>query len=247
MILYPTIELQNGRCVSLNRGRLDEPHLWHVDPVATAQGFAEAGAEWMHLTDLDAVDGSGGNEDLVAEIIRTVGIPVQLAGGIHSRDQAAQWIDRGAGRVVVGSLARRDPDAVGLLTRRFPDQIVLAVDVWDGAVVADGWRTKTSFAPDDFIAAFRDCPLAAVLVTDIDSDIADADASLALISGLAAESRAPVIASGIVRRLDDLSRLTYVRNVAGAIVGRALFQKTFSVQQALGMLRDAREPVAKFI
>ena len=108
MIIYPTMELLNGHCVSLDRGRLDEPSVWHVNIVETARGFAAAGAEWMHLTDFDAVEGRDVNAGLIEEIIRTVGIPVQLGGGMRGRERIERWIDRGAGRIVVGSLAAQE-------------------------------------------------------------------------------------------------------------------------------------------
>jgi len=247
MILYPTIELLDGRCVSLNRGRLEEPHIWHVDPVEKAVEFAAAGAEWLHVTDFDAVQGSDANAGLVAEIIRRAGIPVQLAGGMRTRERVEHWIDQGAGRVVVGTLGAQNPALVKAWAKYHPDQIVLAVDVWQGKVMTEGWRETSAFEPEGFIAAFADAPLAAVLVTDIDSDIDDADASLGLITGLAGAAKTPVIASGLVRVLDDISRLKYVRNVAGAIVGRALFRKSFALAEALAVVASAPEPVAEFI
>ncbi|MCG6902958.1 MAG: 1-(5-phosphoribosyl)-5-[(5-phosphoribosylamino)methylideneamino] imidazole-4-carboxamide isomerase [Rhodobacter sp.] len=247
MILYPTIELLNGRCVSLNRGRLDEPHIWHVDPVEKALEFAAAGAQWLHVTDFDAVQGSNANEALVTEIIRCAGAPVQLAGGIRTREKAERWIDQGAGRLVVGTLAAQNPGLVKALAKSFPDQIVLAVDVWQGRVMTEGWQTQSAFEPAGFMAAYSDTPLAAFLVTDIDSDIEDTDASLGLISGLANATKTPLIASGLVRALDDISRLKYVRNVAGAIVGRALFRKAFTLEEAMAVVAQAPEPVADFI
>ena len=247
MILYPTLELQNGRCVTLSKGNLDQARVWDVDPVETAIGFAKAGATWMHVTDFDAVAGTAGNDDLVAEIIRKVGLSVQLGGGLRSDDRIEYWIDRGAARIVVGTLAVRDPMAVKRLARQYPDQIVLAVDVWQGKVMADGWRHSSMFDPAEFIAEFADVPLAGILVTDIDSEIADTDASLGLISGLAEGSRTPVIASGIVRSLDDVARLKYVRNVAGAIVGRVLANGTVDLAEALAIAGQVAEPVAEFI
>lgn len=247
MILYPTIELLDGRPVSLKRGRLEEPHVWHVDPVEKAIEFADMGAEWLHITDFDAVQGGNDNAELISEIIRRVHIPVQLAGGIRLRERAEHWIDQGVGRLVVGTLGTQDPALVKALAKYHPDQIVLAVDVWQGKVMADGWRRSSAFEPEDFIAAFSDAPLAALIVTDIDSDIADADASLGLVSGLASASRTPVIASGLVRTLDDISRLKYVRNVAGAILGRALFRRTFGLDEALAVAAGAPEPLAEFI
>lgn len=247
MILYPTMELQHGRCVTLEKGRLDAAMLWHVDPVETARGFADAGASWMHLTDFDAVEGRDENSELVEEIIRSVGIPVQLGGGFRSRDAVERWIDKGAGRVVISTLAARDPVLVKELAKYFPDQIVLAVDVWQGQVMTDGWRSSSAFTPDAFIAAFDDAPLAGVIVTDIDSDVADTDAQLGLISGLAEVARAPVVASGVVRSLDDIARLKYIPSISGALVGRALFRKTFELAEALHLAARAPEAVAEFL
>lgn len=247
MIIYPTIELLDGRCVSLDRGRIENPHVWHVDPVATACGFAGAGAEWMHLTDFDAVEGRGDNAALIGEIIRSAGIPVQLAGGIRSREIAERWIDKGAGRLVIGSLAAWDPHLVRELAEHHPDQIVLAVDVWQGQVMTDGWRKAGAFSPQAYIEAFGDTPFAGILITDIDSDIDAVEEPLGLISGLARIARAPVIASGLVHGPDDISRLKYIPNIAGALVGRALFRKTVDLGEALALARPDAEPVAGFI
>jgi phosphoribosylformimino-5-aminoimidazole carboxamide ribotide isomerase len=247
MILYPTIELQRGCCVSLDKGRLESPLIWHVDPVETARGFAAAGAEWMHVTDFDAVEGRSDNSELVEQIIRAAGIPVQLGGGFRSRDSVERWIDKGAGRIVIGTLATRDPELVQELARQHPDQIVLAVDVWQGQVMADGWRSASALSPKDFIEAFGDAPFAGVKITDIDSDMEDVEAQLGLIAGLAAETRAPVIASGVVRDADDIARLKYVPNIAGALIGRALFRKTIDLHAALALAQPDQEPVAEFI
>lgn len=130
MIIYPTLELRNGKCVSLTRGRLEEPVIWHVDPVETAKSFAAAGASWMHLTDIDALAGDGDNSSLIEEVIRSAGIPVQLGGGFRSRDGVAKCIDKGAGRIVVGTMAAYDPDTLRELAKFYPDQIVLAVDIF---------------------------------------------------------------------------------------------------------------------
>ena len=247
MILYPTLDLSNGRCVSLSRGRLDQAEVWHVDPVETARSWVDAGAQWMHVTDFDRVQGSDHNADLVQTLIRSVGIPVQLGGGFRSAELVADWIDRGAGRIVVSTLAVRDSQAVKALAKRYPDQIVLSVDVWNGRVMLDGWRQESAFKPQDLIREFNDAPLAAVIVTDIASDLEDRDAQLGVVSGLAATARAPVIASGVVRTGDDVSRLKYVPNIAGALVGRALLRKTLDFGDALAIAQPVPEPVAEFL
>ena len=247
MMIYPTIELQNGRCVSLHRGRLEEPQIWHVDPVAKAHSFAEDGAEWMHLTELDWVAGGMGSDDLVKTILRNSGIPVQLGGGFRGLDQIAKWIDLGAGRIVVGSFAVHSPDLVKAAAKRFPDQIVLTVDVFQGGLMSDGWRSTAAIRPEDFIAAFREDPLAAVIITDIDADIADSDGSLGLVSHLAESARAPVIARGLSWSLDDIARLKYVPHISGAIIGRALFDKSIDLCDALAVANARPGPTAQFI
>lgn len=246
MMIYPTMEIQNGRCVSLEKGRLDEPQIWHVDPVETAKGFAAAGAEWMHLTDFSAIEGDYSNEDLVTDIIRGAGIPVQLGGGIRSREQVESWIDKGAGRIVIGTLAARDPHLVRELAEHHPDQIVLAVDIWQGQVMTDGWRKSGAFTPEAYLEAFEGAPFAGIIITDIDSDVADTEAQMGLMSHLASTVKLPVIANGVVRNADDISRLKYIHNIAGAMVGRALFRKTLSVEDALAVARPEPEPVAEF-
>ncbi|HEY9040049.1 MAG TPA: 1-(5-phosphoribosyl)-5-[(5-phosphoribosylamino)methylideneamino] imidazole-4-carboxamide isomerase [Roseovarius sp.] len=246
MIIYPTLELLDGKCVSLTRGRLEEPVLWHVDPVKTACGFADAGAQWMHLTDLNGLRGDGDNNALVEEIIRTARIPVQLGGGFRTRAQVEKWIDRGAGRIVIGTMAARDPAFLRALAKFHPDQIVLAVDVHQGAVMTDGWRTQSSFTPEDFIAAFEADPLAGIIVTDVDADIGQGDASLGTITALAAATRHPVIARGTVASIDDIARLKYVPNVAGTLIGRALMAHDVDLAEALAIAAAPPEPVAEF-
>ncbi|MEP4038920.1 MULTISPECIES: HisA/HisF-related TIM barrel protein [unclassified Pseudophaeobacter] len=247
MQIYPTMELLDGHCVTLEKGRLDEPLVWHVDPVEKAKEFAASGAEWMHLTDFNAVKGDDCNADLVKEIIRTAGIPVQLGGGMRSRESVEAWIDQGAGRVVVGTLAALDPTVVSELAKQHPDQIVLAVDVWQGQVMTEGWLKAGAFEPETYIAAFGSAPFAGIIVTDIDSDMSDVEAQLGLISGLAAAAHSPVIASGVVRGVDDISRLKYINNISGALVGRALFRKSLTLEEALETAQPQTEQVAEFL
>ncbi len=248
MILFPTIELQNGQCVTLNRGNVDEPTIWHVDPVKRAREFAAAGAEWLHVTDLDAVTDVGVNNELVQEIIRQAGIPVQLAGGFRTMEHIETAVERGTGRVVIGTAAVRDPDFVKQAAKLHPDQIVLAVDVYQERVVIDGWRASTAFEPMRFVREFSTAPLAAILVTDVDNYAGDSDGSVGMISMVADAARSPVIAGGIADSLDDISRLKYVRNIAGAQVGRALFNKSVTLEEAIAVARAMpAETVAEMI
>lgn len=247
MLLYPMIELLDGRCVSLIGGRTDEPHIWHVDPIAKAKSFANAGAEWLQVTDFDAVSGDERNADLIREIILTVGIPVQLGGGFRNLERIAEWIDHGAGRIIVGSLALHQPDVVKEAAKLFPDQIVLAVDIFEDRVVSDGWHQKSAFTPSAFLKAFDADPLAAIIITDINAELGDAEDSLALISGLASETRTQVFARGLSRTLDDLSRLKYLPAISGALIGRALFDGSVDFETALEVVKPELETRAQFI
>ena len=246
MIIYPTLAILNGKCVALTRGRLEEPVLWHVDPVERAKSFAADGASWMHLTDINGLMGEDTNAEICEQIIRSAGIPVQFGGGFRTRDQVSTWIDKGAGRIVLSTLAARDPDMLRTLAKLHPDQIVLAVDIFEGAVMTDGWRSRSSFTPETYIAAFDDAPLAGIIVTDIDADTADQDASLGVISGLAAATRHPVIARGTIHGIDDVARLKYVKNVSGTLIGRALLARDVDLAEALAIAEATPEPVAAF-
>lgn len=247
MILIPAIELQNGRCVSLHRGNLSEPQIWHVDPVAKAQSFAEAGAKMLHVTDFDWVAGGEGSAEIVKTLIKEAGIPVQVGGGFRSADAISQWIDLGADRIVVSSLAVNKADIVKHAAVQHPDRIVLAVDVYQGALMTDGWTTKAAITPSDLIAAFDDLPLAAVLLTDIGADIAETDGALGIVTQLADGVRAPVIARGLSRSLDDIARLKYMPHLSGAIISRALFDRSVALEDALAITRETDEKVAEFI
>lgn len=244
MIIIPCMEIANGRCVSLHRGRLDEPMVWHVDPVEKAREFAASGASWMQLTDIDAIRGSQENRDLVIEIIRNVGIPVQLGGGFRSLEMIRDGLEIGAGRIAVGTIAVLTPDAVHAAAKLFPDQIVISVDVWQGAVMTHGWNEPSAITPEGVLEEFKKAPLAAVAVTDIDSNIDNRKSSLMLLKSLAGKTRTPLIASGVIRKINDIKRLKRIPNVEGALIGTALYNRTIGLEDALAAaLPLARGPV----
>lgn len=247
MILYPTIELQNGRCVSLIRGRIEEPELWHVDPLKKVQEFVEQGAEWLHVTDLDAVKGLNTNRALITEIIRSAGIPVQLGGGFRSAARVEEWFGIGAARIVIGTLGVQMPSVVKELVAHHPGRIALAVDVWKGKVLVDGWRTSSALTPEALIEAYGQTPFAAIIVTDVDADTAGTEASYSMLATLADMVKVPVIASGAVRTIDDVARLKFASHIAGALVGRALFNRTIRLGEALAEAQGEAGEVAAFI
>lgn len=248
MIIYPTIELQNSKPVSLFRGDLDEPQIWHVDPLAKAHEFARAGAKWIHVTDFDAIlDQENANYSLIKKMLKEVPASFQIGGGIRSMTRIEEWIAAGAGRVVLGTIAALNPDLVKEAAKFYPDQIVLAVDVIDEHIASHGWREKTAYRAEDFLQLFENDPLAAIIITDIEADLKLNEDSLGRISGLAARAKAPVIARGLTRSLDELSRIRFEPNISGAIVGRALFDRSYSIEEALAVASEAISPTAEFI
>lgn len=247
MILYPTIEILNGKCVSLRGGRIDQPEIWHVDPVQKAVEFAQAGAEWMQVTDFNALDGDDGNQQLVEDIIRAAGIPVQLAGGFRSMERIEASLDKGAGRIVIATAAVNNPELVREAAKFYPDQIAVSVDVYNGKIVTEGWRTQTMFTASAFVENFKGVPLAGIIYTDVNADSEEMEVTTSEIARLAQETKLPVIASGMVRALDDLSMLKYAGRISGAIIGRALFNQTIDLQEALAVAQPQPEENAAFI
>ena len=247
MIFFPAIDLKDGQCVRLYQGDMDKATVFSDDPAAQAKAFQDAGCEWVHLVDLNgAFEGKPVNGAAVNGILDALDIPVQLGGGFRSRERVEKWIDKGAGRIVVGTMAAHDPDLLNELAKFHPDQIVMAVDVYQGSVMTEGWQSQSAFDPAGFIGAYDASPLAGIIVTDIDADIADRDASLGVITRLAAETRHPVIARGTVRSTDDVARLKYVHNIAGALIGRALLSRDVDLAEALDVARPVPEPTAEF-
>lgn len=247
MIIYPYIALKGGRCVKLLRGRIDEPVVYDVDPLQTAIGFARDGAEWIHVVDLDAVTGSGSNEELIREIIHKTEAPVQIGGGICSEEQVRRWSDAGAGRMVIGTAAVTAPQMVRELSYAYPDQIVISVDVWQGHVMIRGWLEQTAYTATDFVHWFDGWPLSQIIVTDIDRDLELPESSMALVTKVASETATPVIASGLARSLDDIAELKYLYNISGCIVGRALYEGAFTLGEALEVAKPTPEPIAEFV
>lgn len=243
MVIYPTIELQDTRPVSLFLGKLEEPQIWHVDPIEKAQEFSRAGASWVHITDFDAITGQVSlNKKLIEKLIIETPTPIQLGGGIRSMQRIEEWLEAGAGRIVIGTIATTNPDLVKEAAKRYPGQIALAVDVFEGSVVTHGWKRKTVFKAEDYVEYFKNDPLSSIIVTDIDADLGMSKDSLSLISKIARISMIPVIARGLVRSLDHLLQIKSVPHISGAIINRALFDQSFTIQEALAIaLQDTEQ------
>jgi phosphoribosylformimino-5-aminoimidazole carboxamide ribotide isomerase len=248
MDLYPAIDLRGGKCVRLVQGDFGRETVYGEDPVAVARAFAAAGAPWIHVVDLDAArrtgsgstsgsgSGYGDNRAVVASLVAAVApVPVQVGGGVRD----GTLLEAGVARVVVGSLAVSDPGAVVDLASRYPGRVAVGLDHRDGLVRVHGWEEDGGRRLDDVVADFDGVSgLAALVVTDISRDGMLTGPDLAGLSSVLAQTSVPVIASGGVGRLADLSALAALsagagRGLAGVIVGKALYDGRFELSDAL--------------
>ncbi|MCP5474855.1 MAG: 1-(5-phosphoribosyl)-5-[(5-phosphoribosylamino)methylideneamino]imidazole-4-carboxamide isomerase [Rhodanobacteraceae bacterium] len=240
MKIYPAIDLRGGRVVRLQKGDYDREQRYELDPLALARSYAEAGAEWLHVVDLDgARSGDSANLAAIETIANQVPIRVQAGGGVRSEADFIRFVDAGVSRVVVGSFAVRDPQAARALRVRYgADSLTLALDARVDEhqvfrIATAGWRTLESVALDQMLQDFADDGFAHFLVTDIDRDGMLAGPNVALYRHLRALApQAAILASGGVQGLDDLAELRQV-GVAGVVIGKALLDGRFSLTEAL--------------
>lgn len=238
MILYPAIDLKGGQCVRLLRGAMETATVFAEDPAAQAGAFADAGCEWLHLVDLDgAFAGSPANADAIGAILARVTIPVQLGGGIRDMATIAAWLERGVSRVILGTVAVENPALVHEAAAAFPGRIAVGIDARKGRVATRGWAHETDLLATDLARRFEDAGVAAIIHTDIDRDGAMKGPNVAATAALARAVSLPVIASGGVSQLSDLIALHDTGIIAGAISGRALYDRTIDLAAALARLK----------
>jgi phosphoribosylformimino-5-aminoimidazole carboxamide ribotide isomerase len=242
VILFPAIDLKEGRCVRLRHGDMSQATVYNDDPAAQAQAFEAAGFEWLHVVDLDgAFAGAPRNAKAVDAILSSVAIPVQLGGGIRDLERIERWLRRGIRRVILGTAALRDPELVKEACRRHPERIVVGIDAKDGQVAVQGWAETTTVSAIDLARRFRDCGVAAIVFTDIGRDGVLAGLNIDKTLELARAVDIPVIASGGLASLADIERLLEpdCAILAGAIAGRALYDGRIDAKAALRLLRQA--------
>ncbi|MFV0385071.1 1-(5-phosphoribosyl)-5-[(5-phosphoribosylamino)methylideneamino]imidazole-4-carboxamide isomerase [Paracoccus sp. (in: a-proteobacteria)] len=238
MILYPAIDLKDGNCVRLLRGDMEAATVFGTDPAAQARAFQDAGAEWLHLVDLNgAFEGKPVNGGAVEAILGAIGIPAQLGGGIRDMATIEGWLDRGLRRVILGTVAVEDPQLVRDAAEAFPGRIAVGIDARAGRVATHGWATETDLTATDLARRFEDAGVAAIIYTDIDRDGAMQGPNVAATEALARAVSIPVIASGGVSSMADLKALAATRVIAGAISGRALYDGALDLAEALAVLR----------
>lgn len=236
MILFPAIDLKNGQCVRLLRGAMEAATVFSDDPPAQARRFVAAGCRWLHVVDLDgAFAGKPMNARAVEGIVAAAGVPVQLGGGIRDLDTIARWLEAGVARVILGTVALRDPELVKRACRQHPEQVVVGIDARGGRVAVEGWAEESEVTALELALRFEDAGVAAIVYTDIDRDGALGGVNVEATAALARALSAPVIASGGVASLDDIRALKAHEGdgIAGAILGRALYDGRVDLAAAI--------------
>jgi phosphoribosylformimino-5-aminoimidazole carboxamide ribotide isomerase len=242
VILYPAIDLKGGQCVRLVQGDMARATVFNADPAAQARDFANAGCAWLHLVDLDgAFAGAPMNEAAVDAILAAVDIPCQLGGGIRDLATIESWLAKGIARVILGTVALKNPALVRAACISHPGRIAVGIDARGGKVATEGWAETSETSATDLARRFEDSGVAAIVYTDIDRDGVLAGVNVAATAALARAVGIPVIASGGVAALDDLQALLAVERdgVAGVISGRALYDGRLDLGAALALLRAA--------
>ena len=237
MILYPAIDLKDGQAVRLVHGDMDQSTVFNDDPAAQARDFVDAGCEWLHLVDLNgAFAGEPVNAAPVEAILKACPVPAQLGGGIRDMKTIERWIDRGLARVILGIVAVENPDLVREAAREFPGKVAVGLDARNGFVATKGWATETEIQVTDLAKSFEDAGISAIIYTDILRDGAMKGPNITATEALARAVNIPVIASGGVSSMDDLSALKATGVISGAISGRALYDGAIDLSAALKAL-----------
>jgi phosphoribosylformimino-5-aminoimidazole carboxamide ribotide isomerase len=239
MILFPAIDLKDGRCVRLHQGRMDSATIFDDDPGARALSFQTSGFQWVHVVDLDgATEGAPKNAGAVSAILNQVKIPVQIGGGIRSMGQVEFWLTAGATRVILGTAAARDPAFTKAAAKAFPGRVAIGIDARDGKVAVQGWTETTDTTAVELAQRYEDAGAACLIVTDIGRDGMKTGANLDLIGAVADAVATPVIVSGGVKSVEDIraSRARQGKNpLYGIILGRALYDGDIEPAEALRM------------
>ena len=243
MILFPAIDLKDGQCVRLRLGDMDQATVFNDSPAAQAKAFEDQGFDYLHVVDLNgAFAGESVNGRAVEEILRAVRFPVQLGGGIRSLAHIEAWLDKGLARVILGTVAVRDPGLVREAARAFPGRVAVGIDARGGKVAVEGWAETSELSATELARRFEGAGVAAIIYTDIDRDGILTGINWEATLALARAVSIPVIASGGLASMDDIRRMTEpdAQVLEGAISGRALYDGRIDSREALALLRGAR-------
>jgi|TARA_B110000879_G_scaffold63308_1_gene89081 phosphoribosylformimino-5-aminoimidazole carboxamide ribotide isomerase len=242
MILFPAIDLKDGKCVRLYKGEMDQATVFNDNPSDQAQKFERAGCEWIHIVDLNgAFAGRPINEEPVDEILKSVTIPIQLGGGIRDIETIENWIKKGVSRIILGTIALRDPSFVIAAAKIFPGKIVVGIDARNGMVAVEGWAKTSDMSAAQLGKKFQDAGVTSIIYTDIDRDGTMNGLNIENTVALSDALSIPVIASGGVASIDDLKILKLAAKktngtIEGVISGRAIYDGRLNIRDGIAIL-----------
>jgi len=243
MILFPAIDLKDGQCVRLKLGDMDQATVFNDDPGAQAKSFEDQGFDWLHVVDLNgAFAGESVNGAAVESILAATRNPVQLGGGIRTLEHIETWLAKGITRVILGTVAVRDPELVKDACNRFPGKIAVGIDARGGHVAVEGWAESSELTAVDLAKRFEDAGVSAIIYTDIDRDGILKGLNIPSTLDLAQSVSIPVIASGGLASIDDIHRLLEpdCAILEGAVSGRALYDGRLDPEEAMSLILAAR-------
>jgi phosphoribosylformimino-5-aminoimidazole carboxamide ribotide isomerase len=242
MILFPAIDLKDGQCVRLRQGLMSEATVFGDDPAAQALAFERMGFRYLHVVDLNgAFEGAPVNAAAVRSILAAIAMPMQLGGGIRRMAQIEAWLEAGVTRVILGTVAVRDPDLVKEAAKAFPERVAVGIDAKDGRVAIEGWAETSELTAAELARRFEDAGVAAIIYTDISRDGLLTGLNLDATAALASEVSIPVIASGGLASIADIEQLVQPQYamLGGAIAGRALYDGRLDAAAALTLMEQA--------
>jgi phosphoribosylformimino-5-aminoimidazole carboxamide ribotide isomerase len=243
VILFPAIDLKDGLAVRLQQGDMARATVFNRDPAAQAHAFEQQGFRHLHVVDLDgAFAGKPMNGDAVERILETVGLCVQLGGGIRDMKTIEGWLEKGVNRVIIGTAAVRDPALVKEAAKKYPKRVAVGLDARDGKVAVEGWAEQSELTALDIARRFEDAGVAAIVYTDVARDGMLQGINWDVTIALADAISIPVIASGGLASIKDIQRMTQpdAKKLEGAIAGRALYDGRLDAAEALKLIRAAR-------
>ncbi len=238
MYLLPAIDLKNGCCVRLKQGDMNQATVFNTSPAKQAKAFAQAGAEWIHVVDLDgAFAGKPVNTAAVEEILKAADVKIELGGGIRSIETVRFWLEKGVSRVILGTAALRDPDLVKTACREFPHGIAVGIDARNGFVAVEGWAETSTVKDVDLARRFESAGVGAIIYTNVARDGILQGPDLQSTENLARSVSIPVIVSGGIASLDDIKACRKAEIFEGVIAGRAIYEGRFTVSEAISVLK----------
>ena len=239
MLVIPAIDLKEGKCVRLREGLMDQETIFSDDPVSVAKSWFAQGTELLHMVDLDgAVQGKPVNHEIIFEVAAEFSQKrVQVGGGIRNFESAANYLEKGIERVIMGTAAVEKPDILKDFCKDYPNRIVLGIDARDGFVKTQGWLEGSNVRPSELIKVFEEDPIAAIIFTDISKDGMMSGPNIEATLDLAKQTRIPVIVSGGVSSLEHIIEIANKKIFEGVICGRALYEDAFTFEEAMEAAR----------